>query len=129
MRRWLPDFVRQRRGARADRTGRGAETIARAALLADGWQVLAERHRTPAGELDLIGEKDGLLAFIEVKARPSWREAAFALAPRQQARLMAAAEIWLAGHPGHGKAGIRFDVILVAADGSVRRIIDALRET
>jgi putative endonuclease len=91
--------------------------------------VLAERHRTPAGELDLIAEKDGLLAFIEVKARPSWREAAFALTSRQQARLMAAAEIWLARHPGHGSRGIRFDVLLVAADGSVKRITDALRET
>jgi putative endonuclease len=129
VRRWLPDFIRQRRGARADRTGRSAEAAAREALAAEGWQVLAERHRTPAGELDLIAEKDGLLAFIEVKARPSWREAAFALAPRQQARLMAAAEIWLAHHPGHGSRGIRFDVLLVAADGSVKRIIDALRET
>lgn len=91
--------------------------------------MLAERHRTPAGELDLIAEKDGLLAFIEVKARPSWREAAFALTPRQQARLMAAAEIWLASHPGHGKAGIRFDVMLVAADGTLRRIADALRQS
>jgi putative endonuclease len=97
--------------------------------VAEGWRVLAERHRTPAGELDLIVERDGLLAFIEVKARPSWREAAFALAPRQQARLMAAAEIWLATHPGHGQAGIRFDIMLVAADGSVRRITDALRES
>jgi putative endonuclease len=42
---------------------------------------------------------------------------------------MAAAEIWLARHPGHGARGIRFDVMLVAADGSVRRITDALRET
>ena len=38
--------------------------------------VLAERARTPAGELDLVAEKDGLLAFIEVKSRPSLREAA-----------------------------------------------------
>ncbi|WP_371818980.1 YraN family protein [Roseococcus sp. SDR] len=103
--------------------------MARAALQAEGWQMLAERHRTPEGELDLVAEKDGLLAFIEVKARPSWREAAFALTPRQQSRLTAAAEIWLAQNPGHGACGIRFDVMLVAADGSVRRITDALRET
>lgn len=64
-----------------------------------------------------------------MKARPSWREAAFALTPRQQARLRAAAEFWLAHHPGHGARGIRFDVILVAGDGSLRRIADALRET
>lgn len=90
--------------------------------------VLAERARTPAGELDLVAEKDGLLAFVEVKARPSLYEAAFALQPRQQARLMAAAEAWMAENPGHGGAGVRFDVLLVAADGAVKRIRDALRQ-
>lgn len=90
--------------------------------------MLAERHRTPAGELDLVAEKEGLLAFVEVKARPSLEAAAFALTGRQQRRLMEAAEIWLAGHPGHGQAGMRFDVLLVAADGSVKRVVDALRQ-
>jgi putative endonuclease len=40
---------------------------------------------------------------------------------------MAAAECWLAEHPGHGAAGMRFDVLLVAVDGTVRRIADAFR--
>lgn len=95
--------------------------------MAEGWSILAERCRTAAGELDLVAERAGLLAFIEVKARPSLREAAFALTARQQARLQAAANIWLARHPGHGTQGVRFDVILVAADGTARRITDAFR--
>jgi putative endonuclease len=115
------------RGTRADVTGRAAEDAAADALAAGGWTVLARRSRTPAGELDLVAEREGLLAFIEVKARPSLMEAAHALAPRQRARLTAAAECWLAEHPGHGAAGIRFDVLLVAADGTVRRIADAFR--
>jgi putative endonuclease len=123
-----PDPRRQRRGVQADLTGRNAEALAREALIRDGWLVLAERLRTPAGELDIVAEKAGLLAFVEVKARPSLREAAFALTERQQARLMAAAEIWLAGNPGHGVAGMRFDVLLVAADGTVKRIADAMRQ-
>ncbi len=90
--------------------------------------MLAERARTPAGELDLVVEKNGFLVFVEVKARPSLREAAFALTGRQQHRLMAAAEIWLAENPGHGATGIRFDVLLVAADGVVKRVTDALRQ-
>jgi len=89
--------------------------------------VLGRRVRTAAGELDLVTERDGLLAFIEVKARPSLAEAAFALGPRQRARLLAAAECWLAENPGHGGAGIRFDLLLVAADFTVRRIADAFR--
>jgi putative endonuclease len=95
--------------------------------VADGWAVLGRRVRTPLGELDMVAEKAGMLAFIEVKARPSLREAAFALQPRQRARLVAAAECWLAEHPGHGAAGMRFDVLLVAADGAVRRMADAFR--
>jgi putative endonuclease len=89
--------------------------------------VLARRVRTEAGEIDMAAEREELLAFIEVKARPSLAEAAFALRPNQRARLVAAAECWLAENPGRGAAGIRFDVLLVAADGAVRRIADAFR--
>ena len=115
------------RGRRAEAAGRDAEAIAAGALARDGWAVLASRARTPAGEIDLVAERDGLLAFVEVKARPSLSEAAHALGPRQRARLTAAAECWLAGNPGHGAAGMRFDVVIVAADGTARRIADAFR--
>jgi putative endonuclease len=115
------------RGRRAEAAGRDAEAIASAALEREGWAVLARRARTPAGEIDLVAEREGLLAFVEVKARPSLNEAAFALGPRQRARLVAAAECWLAANPGHGAAGMRFDVVIVAADGTARRIADAFR--
>jgi putative endonuclease len=118
---------RQGRGARAEATGRAAEAAAVEALERVGWTILGRRIRTEAGELDLIAERAGLLAFIEVKARPSLSEAAYALGPRQRARLMAAAECWLAENPGAGSAGIRFDILLVAADFTVRRIADAFR--
>ncbi|RVT97816.1 YraN family protein [Rhodovarius crocodyli] len=119
-------WQRAERGLRAEAGGRGAEEAAARALLAEGWQVLARRCRTPAGEIDLIAEQDGLLAFIEVKARASLSEAAYALQPRQQARLLAAGECWMAENPGHGAAGVRFDVMVVAGD-QVRRIKDAFR--
>ena len=89
--------------------------------------MLARRARTEAGEIDMVAERGGLLAFIEVKARPSLAEAAHALRPHQRARLIAAAGCWLAANPGHGAAGVRFDVLLVAADGAVRRVADAFR--
>ncbi len=89
--------------------------------------MLARRARTGAGELDLVAERDGLLAFVEVKARATLAEAAFALGPVQRRRLVAAAEAWLALNPGHGDAGMRFDVVLVDEAGRVRRIADAFR--
>ena len=127
MNRETPPTDRLLRGRRAYASGQDAEALAAAALTAEGWFILAQRLRTEAGEIDLIAEREGLLAFIEVKARPSLAEAAFALGPRQRARLVAAAEAWLAANPGHGTAGMRFDVMLVAADGTIRRIADAFR--
>jgi putative endonuclease len=108
--------------------GRDAEARAEAALLADGFQPLARRARTGAGEIDLVAEREGLLVFVEVKARATLGDAAFALGSRQQARLLAAGEAWMAANPGHGEAGVRFDVLLVDAAGRVRRIADAFRQ-
>lgn len=107
--------------------GRQAEARAEAALAADGFATLARRVRTGAGEIDLIVERAALLVFVEVKARSSLAGAAAALGPRQQARLLAAGEAWMAANPGHGAAGVRFDVLLVDAEGRLRRITDAIR--
>ncbi|MGI4810839.1 MAG: YraN family protein [Janthinobacterium lividum] len=118
---------RPARGRAAHRLGVAAETMASDALEAAGWVIKARRHRTAAGEIDLIAEHAGLLAFIEVKARPTLAGAAWSLGPKQRARLLAAAEIVIAEHPDWGPAGMRFDVLLVDAAGSVRRIEDAFR--
>ena len=118
---------RTRRGQRADALGRTAEAAVEAVLIRDGWSVLGRRLRTVAGEVDLVAEKDGLLAVVEVKARPSLRGAAEALSARQQARLVAAADILLAEHPEWGANGVRFDLLLVDQAGVVRRIADAFR--
>jgi Holliday junction resolvase-like predicted endonuclease len=69
------------------------------ALERDGWSILARRLRTKAGEIDIVAERNGLLAVVEVKARPTLSNAAEALSLRQQERLIAATEIILAMHP------------------------------
>ncbi len=120
-------MLRRERGARSYARGARAEQVACAALAQDGWTVLARRLRTPAGELDVVAEKDGLLAFIEVKARPTLNLAAHSLSAPQRARLVAAAEIVLGANPGWGARGVRFDVLLVDDAGAVRRITDAFR--
>ncbi len=118
---------RQRRGGAAQRLGIQAERAACAVLEADGWTILGQRLRTPAGEIDIAARRGGLLAFIEVKARPTLAEAAYAVSPRQRRRLLLAAEILLGSHPDWCGGDVRFDVILVDAAGRVRRVADALR--
>jgi putative endonuclease len=107
--------------------GEAAETAACAALVRDGFVILARRLRTPLGEIDIVAATGGLLVFVEVKSRPSLAGAAAALGPRQQGRLMAAAEYALAGQPDWARAAMRFDVILVDRAGRMRRIRDAFR--
>ena len=124
----MSDEQRRQRREADEAFGRAAEARAAAALAADGWRVLAARVRTGVGEIDLVVERAGLVAFVEVKARPTLAGAAASLGPRQRARLVCAAEVWLARHPEVGtEAGIRFDVLLVDRDGRVRRIADAFR--
>jgi putative endonuclease len=123
----MAETLRAARGRAAQQRGVAAEAAACAALEQEGWTVLARRLRTPAGEIDIVAEQAGLLAFIEVKARPDLALAALALSTRQRARLLEAAEAALAEHPGWGGAGVRFDVLLVDAAGRVRRIVDAFR--
>ena len=119
---------RRERGEVAHRRGLAAEEAACAALVRDGWTILGRRLRTAAGEIDLAAQREGLLALVEVKARPSLSDAAFALGPAQRFRLLAAAAIVLAEHPDWGPAGTRFDVMLVDAAGQVRRVTDAFRQ-
>jgi putative endonuclease len=120
--------TRRLSGARSHALGIDAEAAACAALVRDGWTVLGRRVRTPSGEVDAVAERDGLLAIVEVKARPTLSDAAWALTARQQRRLLAAGEAILAEHPDWGAAGVRFDVLLVDAAGTVRRIADAFRQ-
>ena len=104
-------------------TGMAAESVACAALAADGWVIHGRRLRTKAGEVDIVAERRGLCAFVEVKARRDLETAAFALGLRQRDRLLAAAEILLGGHPEWGEAGVRFDVVLVDRQERVRRVV------
>ncbi len=119
--------LRQIRGRLAERRGRAAEAQAADHLRRDGWSIVACRLRTSAGEIDLVAERDGLTALVEVKSRKTLAGAAYAIQPRQQARVVAAAEIALSEHPDWGEAGVRFDVIVVDHSGAIRRIADAFR--
>jgi len=106
-------------------TGLSAESRAAALLMAKGYRILARRFRTPHGEIDLVARKRSLLAFVEVKARASLDDAAYAVTPRQQQRIINAAQAWLMGHPEHVEFELRFDVILIAPRSLPRHLMAA----
>jgi putative endonuclease len=109
----------------AFRTGLSAETRAAAYLMAKGYRILAKRFRTPHGEIDLIAKRRNLLAFVEVKARATLDDAAFAVTLRQQSRIIDAAQGWLIAHPEHAELELRFDAILIAPRRLPRHLLAA----
>src|SRR5476651_1282342 len=76
--------------------GISAESRAAAWLIAHGYRILARRWKSPLGEIDIIAARRHTLIFVEVKARATLDDAAFAVTDRQKQRIAAAAEIWLA---------------------------------
>jgi len=108
--------------------GISAESRAAAWLIAHGYRILARRHKTPRGEIDIIAARRRTLIFVEVKARATLDEAALSVTPRQQQRIAGAAEIWLANNPMPAITDMRFDVILVAP-GKLPRHIPSAFET
>ena len=91
--------------------------------------MLGRRVRTGCGEIDIIARAPGqaLIAFIEVKARVRFAEAAYALSGSQRRRLIAAAEIVLQRNPLWSSCGLRFDLVLLDGTGSMRRLADVFR--
>jgi putative endonuclease len=98
----------------AFRLGLSAESRAALYLTAKGFRILARRWKSPLGEIDIVARRRHLLIFVEVKARADLDAAAWSVTARQQARIAAAAEIWLAQFPDQSIRDIRFDAILVA---------------
>ncbi|MGC9268712.1 YraN family protein [Acidiphilium sp.] len=111
---------------KADTIGRDAESLVCTWYESRGFLTHARRLRTPRGEIDLIVSNTDTLVFVEVKARRSARVAAESVTPRQQSRLVAAAEIVLATNPSWQRDAIRFDVMLVVS-GNLVAIPDAFR--
>jgi putative endonuclease len=99
---------------KAFQTGLSAESRACVLLLAKGYRILARRFRTAHGEIDVVARQRDILVFVEVKARAALDDAAWAVTPRQQQRIAAAAQAWLMMHPHHANLDCRFDAILVA---------------
>lgn len=112
---------------RAERRGRLAEALCRWHLRLRGWRILARDWRCPAGELDIVAQRGGLVAIIEVKSRRDTATAAEALNLRQRRRIARATQAFLATRPDLAQRALRFDVMLVAGLRLPRHLAGAWR--
>jgi putative endonuclease len=122
-----------RQGRNADerrarlRRGAAGELIAAGLLLTKGYRILARRHRTPYGEIDLIAARGRRLAFVEVKRRKTVEEAEAALTPAQARRIGEAADYWFARHQDrYADHEIGLDAILIVPRRWPRHLPNAL---
>lgn len=99
---------------KAERRGRIAEWLTMFYLMAKGYRILGHRCRTPFGEVDVAAWKGGVLVIIEVKARRTYDDGAYAVTPTAQQRIARAAQA-LAGRWRLQAAPIRFDLVVVGA--------------
>ncbi len=102
----------------AGETGARGEAIAEDYLKQKGYCILAKNFRTRFGEIDIVAEEEGYLAFVEVKTRKNQKFSAAreAVSFRKQQKIIAAAQSWLQQNPTAAQP--RFDVIEVYMDGS-----------
>lgn len=117
-----------RRSRRADeRRGRLAELAAALLLIVKGYRILARRHKSATGEIDLIAVRGRRLAFVEVKLRSTREEALSSIGPRQTARVRSAAQRWVWRHPSFREHEIGLDAVLIGRSFVPRHVANALQ--
>lgn len=110
---------------KAYRWGHLAEYCAALYLFAKGYRILAIRHRTRLGEIDVIARKGDLVVFVEVKARTDERLAVDAVGFMTQRRIRAASDLWLAKRADHARLSQRYDIIAILFGRLPRHFPDA----
>ena len=103
--------------------GELGERIAERWLRERGWRVVQRRFRSGHRDIDLVVEREGLVAFVEVKARRGDRfgDPVEAVNWRKQKELGRSARVWVDRH-GRRDDSYRFDVIGVLVAGATIRV-------
>lgn len=104
-------------GENARLIGRWGEALVAEYMRRQGYKLLAVGYRCRMGEIDLIGQRNGILALVEVKTRQDERfgQGREFVDLRKQERVLAAAQQYLLEHPSDGLQP-RFDVAEVVAE-------------
>ena len=113
--------------------GELGERIAERWLRRHGWRVVQRRFRSGHRDIDLVVERDGTVAFVEVKARrgSEFGDPVEAVNWNKQKQLVKSAFAWIDRH-GRPTESYRFDVVGVLVEGDrvrVRHIANAFSLT
>lgn len=106
--------------------GMAAEDIAERQYHAMGFETLEKRWRSEAGEIDLIMRSPQTVVFVEVKARRTTADAAYAISMKQWQRIMASAEIFAAQKGFAHSTDLRFDAALIDRQGVCEIVENAI---
>ncbi|MBX7213475.1 MAG: YraN family protein [Thermoflexales bacterium] len=98
-------------------TGQWGEALAARHLETHGYEIVARNWRHGHGELDLVVRRDGLLVFVEVRARHGQARGApeETLGSAKREKIRQTAEAYLVAHDLL-EAEVRFDVIAIDLD-------------
>lgn len=114
------------------RIGDVAESAAAAWLEERGLTVIGRNWRCRFGEIDLVLRDGNTLVFAEVRLRgnPRFGGAAASIDARKRQRLVASAQLYLAGMPALRERPCRFDAVLMNDAGGaglewIRNAFDA----
>jgi putative endonuclease len=104
--------------------GAAAEQLALKHLARAGLSLIARNYRSPFGEIDLIVDHDGVVAFVEVRsrAREDYGTAAESVDGRKRSRLRATAEHFLQHDKRASNRPCRFDIVTVTRSPEGERI-------
>jgi putative endonuclease len=105
--------------------GRIGEEFACEYLVKHGFKIVDRNYRTRIGEIDIITLKDGIMAFVEVKARTSWEfgPPEEAITPYKQRQVRSMAGVYLAKENPRAK-GYRFDAVCIDLDPATMQVKD-----
>ncbi len=98
--------------------GNTGESIAAQFLRKIGYKILAQNYRTKHGEVDVIAQKDDVVAFVEVKTRTTtYVPISSVVTPTKQRHIAYTAQHY-ALTTGIKNKVLRFDIITIQGNGT-----------
>lgn len=93
--------------------GLQAEARAEKHLIFQHYHIIANRYKTPHGEIDIICTKDQTLIAVEVKNRKSMQAGLESIRSKQKERIQNALHFFISHHSKYENFDCRFDVIIL----------------